>query len=61
MKENVIQELRKKSHWDFVLEEMAWLANDFMQVDSDMSTVYYLKITFLPSLKLYVNEDLFLA
>eukprot|EP00250_Pteridium_aquilinum_P009079 c18428_g1_i1 orf=308-4633(+) len=22
---------RKKSHWDFVLEEMAWLANDFMQ------------------------------
>lgn len=23
---------RRKSHWDFVLEEMAWLANDFMQV-----------------------------
>ncbi|PIA25555.1 hypothetical protein AQUCO_11100017v1 [Aquilegia coerulea] len=22
---------RRKSHWDFVLEEMAWLANDFMQ------------------------------
>ncbi|XP_042513267.1 chromatin modification-related protein EAF1 B-like isoform X2 [Macadamia integrifolia] len=22
---------RCKSHWDFVLEEMAWLANDFMQ------------------------------
>ncbi|KAK9282032.1 hypothetical protein L1049_004944 [Liquidambar formosana] len=21
----------RKSHWDFVLEEMAWLANDFMQ------------------------------
>ncbi|XP_022960255.1 chromatin modification-related protein EAF1 B-like [Cucurbita moschata] len=24
-------ESRRKSHWDFVLEEMAWLANDFMQ------------------------------
>ncbi|XP_047325794.1 chromatin modification-related protein EAF1 B-like [Impatiens glandulifera] len=24
-------ESRKKSHWDFVLEEMAWLANDFAQ------------------------------
>nr|GMD28014.1 chromatin modification-related protein EAF1 B-like isoform X1 [Ipomoea batatas] len=24
-------ESRSKSHWDFVLEEMAWLANDFMQ------------------------------
>jgi hypothetical protein len=23
---------RKKAHWDFVLEEMAWMANDFMQV-----------------------------
>eukprot|EP01018_Ginkgo_biloba_P025815 Gb_03424 [translate_table: standard] len=22
---------RRKSHWDFVLEEMAWMANDFMQ------------------------------
>ncbi|KAH9566418.1 hypothetical protein CY35_04G129200 [Sphagnum magellanicum] len=22
---------RKKAHWDFVLEEMAWMANDFMQ------------------------------
>lgn len=24
--------VRRKSHWDFVLEEMAWMANDFMQV-----------------------------
>ncbi|PON70810.1 Octamer-binding transcription factor [Parasponia andersonii] len=24
-------ENRRKSHWDFVLEEMAWLANDFVQ------------------------------
>ncbi|KAK1397988.1 Helicase/SANT-associated [Heracleum sosnowskyi] len=24
-------ESRQKSHWDFVLEEMAWLANDFVQ------------------------------
>uniref|UniRef100_A0A5B6ZQG6 Chromatin modification-related protein EAF1 B-like n=1 Tax=Davidia involucrata TaxID=16924 RepID=A0A5B6ZQG6_DAVIN len=24
-------ENRRKSHWDFVLEEMAWLANDFAQ------------------------------
>ncbi|KAL9252174.1 Chromatin modification-related protein [Drosera capensis] len=24
-------EYRKKSHWDFVVEEMAWLANDFAQ------------------------------
>ena len=23
---------RAKSHWDFVLEEMAWMANDFAQV-----------------------------
>lgn len=31
-KERTFQEPpRKKSHWDFVLEEMAWLANDFMQ------------------------------
>lgn len=22
---------RRKSHWDFVLEEMSWMANDFMQ------------------------------
>eukprot|EP01018_Ginkgo_biloba_P003835 Gb_31226 [translate_table: standard] len=27
----VLEPLRRKSHWDFVLEEMAWLANDFMQ------------------------------
>lgn len=25
-------ESRRKSHWDFVLEEMMWLANDFAQV-----------------------------
>ncbi|KAL1826151.1 hypothetical protein ACET3Z_012929 [Daucus carota] len=25
------RESRQKSHWDFVLEEMAWLANDFAQ------------------------------
>jgi hypothetical protein len=24
--------LRRKAHWDFVLEEMVWMANDFMQV-----------------------------
>ncbi|XP_022848727.1 chromatin modification-related protein EAF1 A-like, partial [Olea europaea var. sylvestris] len=24
-------EIRRKSHWDYVLEEMAWLANDFVQ------------------------------
>ncbi|XP_020270313.1 chromatin modification-related protein EAF1 B-like isoform X2 [Asparagus officinalis] len=24
-------EKQQKSHWDFVLEEMAWMANDFMQ------------------------------
>ncbi|KAJ4969404.1 hypothetical protein NE237_016105 [Protea cynaroides] len=28
---NLPSEFRRKSHWDFVLEEMAWLANDFMQ------------------------------
>ncbi|XP_043703526.1 chromatin modification-related protein EAF1 B-like isoform X3 [Telopea speciosissima] len=28
---NLPSEYRRKSHWDFVLEEMAWLANDFMQ------------------------------
>lgn len=38
-KERTFQEPpRKKSHWDFVLEEMAWLANDFMQV------VYHLAV-----------------
>jgi hypothetical protein len=25
-------EKKRKSHWEFVLEEMAWMANDFMQV-----------------------------
>jgi len=25
-------EKRKKCHWDFVLEEMEWMATDFMQV-----------------------------
>ncbi|CAK9257362.1 unnamed protein product [Sphagnum jensenii] len=25
------EDSRRKAHWDFVLEEMAWLANDFMQ------------------------------
>jgi hypothetical protein len=28
----VPSEIHRKSHWDFVLEEMAWLANDFAQV-----------------------------
>ncbi|GAB4830218.1 hypothetical protein Ancab_019860 [Ancistrocladus abbreviatus] len=28
---SVPTEYRKKSHWDFVLDEMAWLANDFAQ------------------------------
>ena len=34
------RENRQKSHWDFVVEEMAWLANDFAQVSSfDMHLV----------------------
>ncbi|XP_008790645.2 chromatin modification-related protein EAF1 B-like isoform X2 [Phoenix dactylifera] len=28
---NIFSEKRQKCHWDFVLEEMAWMANDFMQ------------------------------
>ncbi|XP_039840616.1 chromatin modification-related protein EAF1 B-like isoform X6 [Panicum virgatum] len=28
---NIALEKRSRSHWDFVLEEMAWMANDFMQ------------------------------
>ncbi|KAJ6733330.1 CHROMATIN MODIFICATION-RELATED PROTEIN EAF1 A-RELATED [Salix koriyanagi] len=28
----VPSEIHRKSHWDSVLEEMAWLANDFAQV-----------------------------
>ncbi|KAL6881979.1 hypothetical protein ACP4OV_011451 [Aristida adscensionis] len=28
---NITLETKRKSHWDFVLEEMAWMANDFMQ------------------------------
>ncbi|WVZ99822.1 hypothetical protein U9M48_045066 [Paspalum notatum var. saurae] len=28
---NIALEKRRKSHWDFVLEEMVWMANDFMQ------------------------------
>ncbi|KAL6881980.1 hypothetical protein ACP4OV_011452 [Aristida adscensionis] len=28
---NITLEVKRKSHWDFVLEEMAWMANDFMQ------------------------------
>ncbi|CAL4966654.1 unnamed protein product [Urochloa decumbens] len=28
---NVSLEKKRKSHWDFVLEEMVWMANDFMQ------------------------------
>ncbi|XP_020399005.1 chromatin modification-related protein EAF1 B isoform X3 [Zea mays] len=28
---NIALEKRRKSHWDFVLEEMTWMANDFMQ------------------------------
>ncbi|CAN6331761.1 unnamed protein product [Urochloa humidicola] len=28
---NIALEKRRKSHWDFVLQEMAWMANDFMQ------------------------------
>ncbi|XP_072959370.1 chromatin modification-related protein EAF1 B-like isoform X2 [Typha angustifolia] len=28
---NLSIEKRQKCHWDFVLEEMAWMANDFMQ------------------------------
>ncbi|KAF0926677.1 hypothetical protein E2562_027117 [Oryza meyeriana var. granulata] len=28
---NMSLEKRTKGHWDFVLEEMAWMANDFMQ------------------------------
>ncbi|CAM0953360.1 unnamed protein product [Alopecurus aequalis] len=28
---NIALERRRKGHWDFVLEEMAWMANDFMQ------------------------------
>lgn len=29
-------EKRQKCHWDFVLEEMAWMANDFMQVQYEL-------------------------
>lgn len=25
---------RRKTHWDFVLEEMCWLAKDFFQVST---------------------------
>lgn len=29
---NISLEKKRKSHWEFVLEEMAWMANDFKQV-----------------------------
>lgn len=29
-----VRKICQKSHWDYVLEEMAWLANDFAQVRS---------------------------
>jgi len=29
---NISLEKKRKGHWDFVLEEMVWMANDFMQV-----------------------------
>lgn len=29
---NLPMENRRKTQWDFVLEEMSWLANDFAQV-----------------------------
>uniref|UniRef100_A0A0D9XV79 Myb-like domain-containing protein n=1 Tax=Leersia perrieri TaxID=77586 RepID=A0A0D9XV79_9ORYZ len=29
---NAILEKKQMSHWDFVLEEMAWMANEFMQM-----------------------------
>lgn len=28
---NISLEKKRKSHWDFLLEEMVWMANDFMQ------------------------------
>lgn len=33
---NISLEKKRKSHWEFVLEEMAWMANDFMQVLSQV-------------------------
>lgn len=33
---NMSLEKRTRGHWDFVLEEMAWMANDFMQVFSEL-------------------------
>lgn len=29
---SIPSENRRKSQWDFVLEEMSWMANDFAQV-----------------------------
>lgn len=37
---NVALEKRSKSQWDFVLEEMAWMANDFMQVLSQVISTF---------------------
>jgi hypothetical protein len=36
---NVSLEKKRKSHWEFVLEEMAWMSNDFMQVLSQVICV----------------------
>lgn len=37
---NISLEKKRKSHWEFVLEEMAWMANDFMQVLSQVIFVF---------------------
>lgn len=41
-------EIRQKSHWEYVLEEMAWLANDFAQVDSiNYPSLFYFRSSLL--------------
>jgi hypothetical protein len=37
---NIALEKRRKSHWDFVLEEMTWMANDFMQVRLQVISIF---------------------
>jgi hypothetical protein len=41
---NISLEKRRKSQWDFVLEEMAWMANDFMQVHFKLIPYFFLVV-----------------
>jgi hypothetical protein len=58
---NISLEKRRKIRWDFVLEEMAWMANDFMQVQFKLIPYFFLVLaTYINLVTIFGESTVFI-